>query len=107
MPDDDSDNEDFEEQEQEESEPDLKEDGELLAELNWDSGGPGAGAGVVCMYGHNGKFYVSHDAGVDEYDTALDALKGGGFLTDYGANTSLWIDPRLKITTPFGSEGRH
>ncbi len=77
---------------------DLTEVGELLAELHWDSGGPGAGAGVVCMYAYKEKFYVTHDAGVEEYETAEEALLENGFLRDYGADSSLWIHPRLKVT---------
>lgn len=79
-------------------EMDVTEVGELLAELHWDSGGPGAGAGVTSMYAYNSKFYVSHDAGVDEYETAEEALVEGGFLQDFGPDTSLWIHPDLKVT---------
>jgi hypothetical protein len=88
------------EPDEDDDELDVTEVGELLAELHWDSGGPGAGAGVVSMYGHNGKFYVSHDAGVDEYETAEEALERNGFLRDSGANTSVWIHPELQIATP-------
>lgn len=85
---------------------DVTEVGELLAELHWDSGGPGAGAGVTSMYGCNAKFYVCHDAGVDEYETAEEALVGGGFVRDFGADTSLWIHPDLKVTRLFKPPSR-
>ena len=46
----------------------------LIAEQEWDSGGPGAGAGVDYIYEFEGKYYVYHDAGIDEYETKEEAL---------------------------------
>ena len=64
--------EDYEEEEDEWEK--IRNEGDLIAEQEWDSGGPGAGAGVVSVYEFEGKYYVDHDAGIDEYETKEEAL---------------------------------
>ena len=64
--------EDYEEEEDEWGK--IRNEGDLIAEQEWDSGGPGAGAGVVSVYEFEGKYYVDHDAGIDEYETKEEAL---------------------------------
>jgi N-formylglutamate amidohydrolase len=41
----------------------IREDGKLVAHRDWDSGGPGAGAGRDDVYEYLGEYYVFHDAG--------------------------------------------
>ena len=59
----------------------IREAGELVASQEWDSGGPGAGAGVVEVYEYNERFFVFHDAGVSEYETLYEALRENGLRT--------------------------
>ena len=47
--------------------------GKLIAEQEWDSGGP-AGGGVVSVYECKGKYFVDNDAGMFEYDTREKAM---------------------------------
>ena len=44
-----------------------------LAFQEWDSGAPGAGAGVVSLRRLWGRFFLFHDAGYTEFRTAYDA----------------------------------
>ena len=73
----------------------VREQGELLASQEWDSGGPGAGAGVVELYEYDRRYYVFHDAGVSEYDDPLEALASSGIATETDATTSIWISLEL------------
>jgi len=54
----------------------IREEGEKIAYQDWDSGGPGAGAGQVSLYKYEGRYYVFHDAGCagpyDDMNLALD-----------------------------------
>ena len=52
-----------------------------MASQEWDSGGPGAGAGVVEVYEYHERFFVFHDAGVSEYETLYEALRENGLRT--------------------------
>ena len=64
--------EDYEEEEDEWGK--IRNEGDLIAEQEWDSGGPGAGAGVVSVYKFEGKYYVDTDAGMFEYETEEEAM---------------------------------
>ena len=54
----------------------ISDQGSLVAYQDWDSGGPGAGAGRVSVYEYEGEFYVSHDAGIDGPHKVWDSEKG-------------------------------
>jgi len=41
----------------------LIDEGEVIAYQDWDSGGPGAGAGQVSVCEYGGEYYILHDAG--------------------------------------------
>jgi len=57
----------------------VKRDGMLLTYEDWDSGGPGAGAGRVCVYQYDGAFYSTHDAGMSgPYATEDEACRTVG-----------------------------
>ena len=47
--------------------------GKLIAEQEWDSGGP-SGGGIVSVYEFKGKYFVDNDAGMFEYDTREKAM---------------------------------
>lgn len=68
----------------------VRKNGRKVAWVDWDSGGPGAGAGRVTAYEFEGKFYVTHDAGMDCYDTFEQAVQGGGIRLG-GASRKLWV----------------
>ena len=57
----------------------IRNKGELVASQEWDSGGPGAGAGEVDVYEYNGRFFVFHGAGASEYETLYEARVNNGF----------------------------
>jgi hypothetical protein len=69
----------------------LHDEGELVAQLDWDSGGPGAGAGVSCAYRAFGALFVIDDFGVSEpYDDYEHAVRRHGIYTVNGATTRIW-----------------
>ena len=94
-------NECHEEEEEEEEEEEFDSsiviyEGEELLSHHWDSGGPGAGAGVDTLYEYKGKYYVSHDAGIDKFDDPMEAIFHHDLLGDTDATTSIQISPKLK-----------
>jgi hypothetical protein len=67
------------------------EDGEEVAYQDWDSRGPGAGAGCISVYKYAKKFYVSHDAGIDgPFATKAEAISVGGVDRVSDATTEIW-----------------
>lgn len=69
----------------------IPEHAELVAQLHWDSGGPGAGAGVSCVYRAFGAFYVSDDFGLSEpYQDYEHAVRHHGIYTVNDATTRIW-----------------
>ena len=79
--------------------------GTVVAWVDWDSGGPGGGSGRVAAYELNGKFYVSHDAGVDRYNT-FEAAVRGGWIWETDVTTELWVADKYKEAHRVVSEGR-
>jgi hypothetical protein len=74
----------------------IRDNGEVVASHEWNSGAPGAGAGAVYVYLYDGAFYAEDD---DEcfgpcktFQEAADAV----VLWETDATTGLWIDPRYK-----------
>ena len=59
----------------------IRSNGEIIAEQDWDSGGPGIGAGTVTLYHYKDKYYVEHDAGIDEYQSKEKAMKQLQFIS--------------------------
>jgi hypothetical protein len=82
-----------EQQEQFEEERDnrIMEKGTEVAYQDWDSGGPGAGAGRLSVYRYRGQFYVFHDAGMmGPYATLRRAAMEGGIERVNDATTAIW-----------------
>jgi hypothetical protein len=74
--------------------------GERVFVHEWDSGGPGAGAGCTSVYEWRGRFAVSTEEGsLGPYDSLQAALDAGGLeeVTD----ATVYISPR-----PTGRRGR-
>ncbi|MEO5740201.1 MAG: hypothetical protein ABIS29_06370 [Vicinamibacterales bacterium] len=69
----------------------ILEDGEVVFYQDWDSGGPGAGAGRVSVYRFRGLFYVDHDAGMEgPYATKEEAVQENGAATIGDATETIW-----------------
>ena len=69
----------------------ILDDGELVAYQEWDSGGPGAGAGRDSVYRYGRKFCVLHDAGLSRpYASIVQAVKEGGIDQINGATKRIW-----------------
>ena len=66
--------------------------GELEAYQDWDSGGPGAGAGRVSVYrAQNGRFFSLHDAGIQgPFTDREDALRSVGIEMISDATVRIW-----------------
>lgn len=58
----------------------LRKHGTVVAEMEWDSGGPGAGAGTVTVYQLGPTYHVVHDAGIDQYTSEREAIRASGIL---------------------------
>jgi len=69
----------------------ILEHGELVAYQDWDSGGPGAGAGRDGVYRYGRKFCVLHDAGLSgPFTSIVKALKEGEIDVINGATRRVW-----------------
>jgi hypothetical protein len=65
--------------------------GEEVAWQDWDSGGPGAGAGRVSVYRHKEVFYVFHDAGLEgPYSTKREAVEENQVGTINSVTQEIW-----------------
>jgi len=66
-------------------------DGELVSYQEWDSGGPGAGAGRDAVYRYGRKFCVLHDAGLSgPYASIAESVKEGAIVLINEATTRIW-----------------
>lgn len=64
---------------------------EMVAYQDWDSGGPGAGAGRVSVHLRRGEFFVVNDAGLDaQYATEEEAIAGSGVNVISDATVKIW-----------------
>ena len=68
----------------------LREHGTVVAEMEWDSGGPGAGAGIVRVYQLGPTYHVVHDAGTDEYTSERAAIRASGTRRRDPSIKSVW-----------------
>ena len=70
---------------------DLLEHGKEVFRQDWDSEGPGAGAGRVSVYRYKNAYYVSHDAGVEgPYSSKSEAVARNGVADVNAATVSIW-----------------
>jgi hypothetical protein len=66
------------------------ENGEVVGEQEWDSGGPGAGAGSLVVYRYAGKFFALDDVEfMGPYDTFREAAEAVGLFVRTGATTGV------------------
>jgi hypothetical protein len=70
----------------------VRNEGLLVGRNEWDSGGPGAGAGVNDVYLFHRLFFAEDDVGMfGPYETFLEAADAVGLLSAGEATTSIWI----------------
>src|SRR5437867_2265635 len=85
----------------EDSSETILEEGEEVCWQDWDSGGPGAGAGRVSVSRHNGSFYVFHDAGIEgPYPTKKEAVESNGVTRITAATEAIWDEDAGYIFSP-------
>jgi hypothetical protein len=72
-------------------------EGDLVAEKQWDTGNPGAGAGSVRVYAFQALFFVDDDeSGIDRaYETFSDAADDCMLLEVNEATVKIWVDSAL------------
>ena len=69
----------------------------LVGRQEWDSGGPGAGAGTVDVYQFRGLFIGDNDVDwYGPYDSFADAAAGVGLFAKTSATKHIWVDPRFR-----------
>ncbi len=73
----------------------VHDEGVLVGRQEWDSGGPGAGAGTVDVYEFRGVFISYNDANRYVCETFTDAAKAVELFTETDATTEIWVDPRF------------
>jgi hypothetical protein len=75
----------------------IREEGDRVGINEWDSGGPGAGAGVSYVYFFRDLFFSEDDDGMyGPYETFFKAADAVGLLSVNEATTSIWIDPKYR-----------
>src|SRR3954447_13765563 len=74
----------------------IRESGRLVGRQEWDSGGPGAGAGTVDVYLYRGAFYSDNDAeNYGPFEMFLEAASTVSLFHLNAATTSIWVDPEF------------
>src|SRR5271166_6270717 len=69
------------------------EQGEPVGMHSWNSGAPGAGAGVTYIYRFRGLFVTSIDFGIDgPYEGFSEAAEAVSLLTVTDATERIWVD---------------
>lgn len=69
--------------------------GQEVSYQDWDSGGPGAGAGRVSVYRYKDQFYSIHDAGMDgPFATSAEAVESSGIDDINDATIAIWHEAR-------------
>jgi hypothetical protein len=77
----------------------IRHEGRLVGRQEWDSGGPGAGAGVVDVYLYRGAFYADNDAEAHGPCETFDkAAKAVGLFIETSATKRIWVDPQIGPT---------
>lgn len=78
----------------------IREHGEVVGRHEWDSGGPGAGAGSLVVYRYAGKFFGDDDvASIGPYATFAEAADALGLLRETDATTSIWVSLGARRTS--------
>jgi hypothetical protein len=74
----------------------IHDEGELVGRQEWDSGAPGAGAGVVDVYRFRGLFVSENDVGsYGPYESFKEAADAVGLFVQTSATRRIWVHPRF------------
>jgi hypothetical protein len=69
----------------------------LVGRQDWDSGGPGAGAGTVDVYQFRGVFVGEDDVLIyGPFDSFAEAAAAVRLFHETDATTKIWVDPRFR-----------
>ena len=81
----------------------IQSEGELVASHDWNSGGPGAGAGCVNIWKFRSVYVVAaDDFSYGPFTSFKDAVYGSSFYFTTEATTEIWVhDRELKTRTEF------
>ncbi len=72
------------------------EEGDVVGTHSWNSGNPGAGAGVIYIYSFRGLFFTDTDFGLDgPYEGFTEAAEAVGLLTVTDTTERIWVDYRV------------
>jgi hypothetical protein len=75
----------------------IRSEGRLVGRQEWDSGGPGAGAGTVDVYQFRGVFVCYDDANAyGPFETFAEAAAAVALFSTSDATTRIWVDLRFK-----------
>jgi len=75
----------------------VRDEGRLVGRNEWDSGGPGAGAGVNNVYVFTKLFFAEDDVGMfGPYQTFFEAADVVGLLSAGEATTSIWVSSEYR-----------
>ena len=79
----------------------IRSEGILVGRQEWDSGGPGAGAGTINVYLFRGIFISDDDVGsYGPYESFADAAAAVGLYTATDATTSIWVHRQFEGSRP-------
>jgi hypothetical protein len=77
----------------------IRSESQLVGRQEWDSGNPGAGAGVIDVVQFRGVFISYDDVGsYGPYDSFAEAAEAVALFTENDATTSIWIAPQFEGT---------
>jgi hypothetical protein len=72
------------------------EEGDVVGTHSWNSGNPGAGAGMTIVYRFKGLFFTSDDFGIDgPYEGFSEAAEAVNLLTVRDTTERIWVDFRV------------
>src|SRR5271165_898606 len=80
----------------------IVEEGDVVGKYFWNSGNPGAGAGVTYIYRFRGLFFTDTDFGIDgPYEEFTEAAESVGLLTVTDATERIWVE--FKVNSNSGT----
>ena len=81
----------------------IRSEGRLVGRQEWDSGGPGAGAGTDNVYLFRGFFISTDDVGIyGPYTTFAKAAEAVGLFITTDATTRIWVNVEFEHGKPEG-----
>jgi hypothetical protein len=75
----------------------IRNEGDQVGKQEWDSGSPGAGAGVSYVYIFRSLFFSEDDVGMyGSFNSFIEAAQAVGLLGVNEATTSIWVDTKYR-----------